>query len=94
MRSGSPTALPRLPFGRRGGALLAMAAVGLFAAGCARERREITPSTLGTDLKRMPRGRMTPYPWPGQSIVRAPARTGGPTVDPDASMASGGLPDY
>ncbi len=53
--------------------------------GCARERHQITPTTIGTDFKRMPRGKMTPFPWPGQDISRA---TPAP-VDPQAALASG-----
>jgi hypothetical protein len=68
---------------------------GLVLGGCHPERRQITPTTLGTDLKRMPRGQMTPYSWPGQDIVKAtpPATTTRPpgeaTIDPGAAMASG-----
>jgi hypothetical protein len=92
MRSDDVSALrrPSIPVRRK--ALLALAMLGLISEGCAHERHEITPTTLGTDLKRMPRGKMTPFPWPGQSIVSTtprPGRLDGPTIDPNASMASG-----
>jgi hypothetical protein len=95
MRPEDLSALPRPAFGGRRRALLALTLLGLVSGGCARGRHEITPTTLGTDLERMPRGKMTPFPWPGQSISKADPRTGqveGPTVDPDASMASGERP--
>ena len=38
--------------------------------GCARDRAEITPTTLGTDLTALPRGRMTPQAFPGTDLVR------------------------
>ena len=58
--------------------------------GCARERREITPTTLGTDWRKVPRGEMRPYPWPGQDVSRvAPRPSTGPWADPEAALASG-----
>ena len=96
MRPPTTPSFPRLPIGRRGEALFVAMLLGPTFGGCAREHRQITPTTLGTDLKRMPRGKMTPYPWPGQSIVKATPpspRIGGPgPVDPDAAMASGERP--
>jgi hypothetical protein len=67
---------------------------GIVLGGCHPERRQITPTTLGTDQRTIPRGTMTPYPWPGQDIVKAtPTPTakpvGEPTTDPNAAMASG-----
>ena len=38
--------------------------------GCARDRAEVTPTTLGTDLTGLPRGRMTAQPFPGTDLVR------------------------
>ncbi len=90
MRPNTPPGLARLPIGCRRGPWLALALLGLASSwGCARERREITPTTLGTDLQSMPRGKMTPYPWPGQSIARATPSPGSPTNDPEAALASG-----
>ena len=60
--------------------------------GCARERREITPTTLGTDWKTVPKGTMQPYPWPGQDVSRATPRPSGSTTDPQAALASGDGP--
>jgi hypothetical protein len=92
MRTGSPLALSRLPVGESVGALFAWVLLGLVFGGCARERHEITPTTLGTDLKRMPRGKMTPFPWPGQDIVNAaprmPSAAGPGPVDAQAARAS------
>jgi hypothetical protein len=70
---------------------LALLTSGLILGGCHGEPRQITPTTLGTDLTRMPRGKMTPFPWPGQSIVKT-SPTGKPDqakVDPNAATASG-----
>jgi hypothetical protein len=95
MRPEDLSALPRPPFEGRRRALLALTMLGLISGGCARERHEITPTTLGTDSTKRPRGKMTPFPWPGQDIVKADPRPGqvdGPTVDPNASMASGERP--
>ena len=89
MRNAALAALSRLPVGSRGGAFFAVTLLGLVGQGCARERHQITPTTLGTDLKRMPRGKMTPFPWPGVDLVKAKPRPGGPTADPDALMTSG-----
>jgi hypothetical protein len=85
-------ALSRPPVGGRGGAFLAVVLLGLIGPGCAHERHEITPTTLGTDLRHLPRGKMISPPWPGQSIVESKPRPGPSTADPDAALASGGLP--
>ncbi len=70
--------------------IVALLALGLAASaspGCAHDRGRITPTTSGTDLKAMPRGRMIPQPFPGSSLARrAP---GSPRIDPAASVASG-----
>ncbi len=58
-----------------------------ISSGCARDRDRITPTTSGTNLKTMPRGRMTPQPFPGSSL----AGSGGATIDPATATAS--LPD-
>jgi hypothetical protein len=95
MRTADPSALSRLPIGRVG-ALFALVLLGLTSGGCARERHEITPTTLGTDFNRTPRGKMTPFPWPGLDIVKAapgsPAAAGPATVDTAAALASGERP--
>ena len=57
-----------------------------LAAGCGRERRQITPTTTGTDLQVMPRSKMTPLPFPGSSLARSKTN---PTTDPSAMTASG-----
>lgn len=59
------------------------------APGCGRERRMITPTTTGTDLTTMPRGRMTPLPFPGSSLARAgsPAPPGDPETVPASAVA-------
>ncbi len=45
---------------------LVVALLGMLApAGCQSDHAMITPSTTGTDLRNMPRGRMTPLPFPG-----------------------------
>ena len=44
----------------------------LAVAGCTRDQTRITPSTSGTDLRSMPRGKMTPLPFPGSSLAAAP----------------------
>ncbi len=73
---------------RKAGVLLSLA---LLAPGCARDRGQITPTTTGTDLSAMPRGRMTPLPFPGSSLAHsAQPVSGGPTSDPGTSVASGG----
>jgi hypothetical protein len=93
MRPNTPPGLARLPIGRRRGLWLALGLLGLASSwGCARDRQQITPTTLGTDLKRMPRGQMKPYPWPGQSIAQAKPRPGSPTTDSEAALASGARP--
>ena len=79
-----------LPIRWRVGPWLVLIVLGLAFAGCAHDSREITPTTLGTDLKRMPRGKMTPFAWPGQSIVEAKPRPfEGAMTDPEAALASG-----
>ncbi len=50
---------------------LAILALGALAPGCARDRSQITPTTSGTDLRNIPRGRMTPQAFPGSSLARA-----------------------
>ena len=67
-----------------------LAAMALAPTGCARGRGQITPTTTGTDLRAMPRGRMIPQPFPGSSLARGPARAArvGPTADPEATTAS------
>ena len=94
MRSATNPALPRRPAGSRGGASLVVVALGLIAGGCARDRHEITPTTLGTDLRRIPRGTMTPFPWPGVDLVKdsPPSNRidGRGMFDPEAATASGG----
>ena len=47
---------------------LAIAAGLAFVSGCARDRGQITPTTLGTDFSRAPAGRMTPQSFPGSSL--------------------------
>ncbi len=54
--------------------------------GCGRERRQITPTTTGTDLRAMPRGRMTPLPFPGSSLARS--ENSKPTADPATTSTS------
>ena len=49
--------------------LLTLVAIPL---GCARNHSQITPTTTGTDLRNIPRGRMTPLPFPGSSLARVP----------------------
>jgi hypothetical protein len=89
MQPNTAPGLASLPIGRRRGPWLALAFLVLASSwGCANKRHEITPTTLGTDLKRMPRGKMTPFPWPGQSIVQAIPRPQSPTTDPEAALAS------
>lgn len=80
--------------GRRFGVSLALAIVALVPTGCARDRGRITPTTSGTDLRAMPRGRMIPQPFPGSSLARSEARAlpRGPTADPDAATASAEAP--
>jgi len=46
--------------------------LGTLTPGCARDRSQITPTTTGTDLRNIPRGRMTPLPFPGSSLAKAP----------------------
>jgi hypothetical protein len=76
--------------GRRAGVVLAFVIVALAPSGCAHDRGQITPTTSGTDLRAMPRGRMTPQPFPGSSLALAKARPapGGPAADPDAVTTS------
>ncbi len=71
-------------------AILAPLLLGLACPGCARDRGQITPTTSGTDLKAMPRGRMTPQPFPGSSLAAAGPRQ--PESDPAAMPASGDAP--
>lgn len=65
---------------------LGVLATGLFTPGCAPDRRRITPTTLGTDLRRLPGGRMSVQPFPGTDLAR---RAGSATLDPAATLASG-----
>ena len=51
---------------------------GMTAPGCTPEKRQITPTTSGTDLRNIPRGRMTPQPFPGSSLAQTPKTTTGP----------------
>jgi hypothetical protein len=78
--------------GRRVGVFLAVVLVALAPSGCAGDRGRITPTTSGTDLKAMPRGRMTPQPFPGSSLARASARPGpgGPADDAEVATSSAG----
>jgi hypothetical protein len=76
------------PILARGGRWLAPSLLGLLVAGCARDRHEITPTTLGID--QTPRGRMTPFPWPGQDLTRTTSPSKNPTTDPEAALASVG----
>ena len=70
----------------RRGASLAVVLAALAPSGCARDRGQITPTTLGTDLQAMPRGRMIPQPFPGSSLARpAPAPPRGPPPTPTRS---------
>jgi len=59
--------------------------------GCARDRAQITQTTSGTNLRAMPRGRMTPQPFPGSSLADAAHGEGSPraTFDRAAAPASG-----
>ena len=50
--------------------LFLLISAGAIPLGCTPGKREITPTTTGTDLKNMPRGRMTPLPFPGSSLAR------------------------
>src|SRR5438270_618683 len=84
------------PFNRgRAIVLGAVAAVacGFLFEGCAEDKHRITPTTLGTDFRRVPRGKMKPFPWPGVDLARTSppsTRVEGPgTVDPEAATASG-----
>ena len=43
---------------------------GVIPLGCTPGKRQITPTTTGTDLRNVPRGRMTPLPFPGSSLAR------------------------
>jgi hypothetical protein len=80
--------------GRRAGVALAVAIVALGPTSCARERRQITPTTLGSNLRAAPRGRMITPPWPGNDLVRAKGHPapGGPPADPEAATASAEAP--
>jgi hypothetical protein len=80
--------------GGRAGVFLAVLMVALGPSGCARDRRQITPTTLGTDFRAIPRGRMIPPLFPGNDLARAKARPapGGPAADPDAATASAEAP--
>lgn len=65
--------------------LIALILGGLVGTGCTRDHSRITPTTTGTDLRNMPRGRMTPLPFPGSSLARAaPA----PKLDPATATAA------
>lgn len=92
MRPTTVPGLAGLPTGGRRGLCLVMLALGVLAVGCAREKHQITPTTLGTDPTQRPRGQMVPFPWPGQDISRAEPRPSGPTADPEAALASGVQP--
>lgn len=65
---------------------LALGVLGLIAPGCTPDRRRITPTTSGSDLRHLPRGRMSPQPLPGTDLVH---RDGRPRVDSAALRASG-----
>lgn len=54
--------------------------------GCASDR-QYTPTTQGTDLSTLPRGRMTPQPFPGVDLVR---KGGQEPSDPGVRMAGAG----
>ncbi len=71
-------------------ALLAFVLLAPAIAGCGRERRQITPTTTGTDLVNIPRGKMTPLPFPGSSLARSGAPR--PTADPATTPASAADP--
>ena len=93
MRSAMTQALPRRPIGKRGGALLAVVAFGFLVEGCAKDKHQITPTTIGTDFRKVPRGTMQPFPWPGVDLARTSppsTRVEGPgTIDPGAALVSG-----
>ncbi len=55
---------------------LALLALGTVTPACTPGKRMITPTTTGTDLRNMPRGRMTPLPFPGSDLARATSRPG------------------
>ena len=58
--------------------------------GCAPDRRRITPTTTGSDLRNLPRGRMTPLPFPGSSIAHEDTRPNrdSPRLDPSMALAA------
>lgn len=62
-------------------ALLFMGALTLL--GCRADRARITPTTTGTDLRNLPRGKMTPLPFPGSDLARSGDGPILPTPDPD-----------
>lgn len=55
---------------RRSPLALVLLLLGLGTLGCARDHGRITPTTSGTDLRNLPRGRMTPQPFPGSDLAR------------------------
>ncbi len=77
------------------GLILVLAGPGL--AGCARDRGAITPTTTGTDLSRLPRGRMTPQPFPGSSLadrdVAGPGRAAEGRTPPGGPILTAGSSD-
>ncbi|WP_435011480.1 hypothetical protein P12x_002792 [Tundrisphaera lichenicola] len=75
---------------RRAWSISAVVLVALADSGCARDRREITPTTQGTNFEGVPRGRMIAQPFPGSSLARSrsrPARVESP-IDPETAAAS------
>ena len=77
---------------RRSSPLVAALAGLAGLAGCKADHSRITPTTTGTALRDMPRGRMTPLPFPGSSLARA--RPGGTKLDPAAMATSGRASDH
>jgi len=80
-----------MPTSARPTLALVLLALGTLPLGCARDRSQITPTTTGTDLRNIPRGRMTPLPFPGSSLARAsktPANPLRPGSDPKADAST------
>ena len=64
---------------------LALLLLGTVAPACTPSKRMITPTTTGSDLRNLPRGRMIPQPFPGNDLVRSTRR---PALDPATVAAS------
>lgn len=77
---------PRRP-GWPAAVLLGLIAPAAAVPACAPGRRRITPTTTGSDLRALPRGRMAPPPFPGSSLARVD-RAGPATGDPAATTAA------